>query len=220
MATSRLIKRTLSESVADELREDIRSGAIAPGTRLRQLEVAERFGVSSTPVREAFSLLEREGLVVSTPHRGVLVFHPTVADLRETYEIRIPLEVLATQKAADGLTDADLEALTGIVEQMRAAIADPERYTQLNREFHTRIYAGAGRPKLEKLISDFRDASAAYLRLHTALLPTAAESQADHEEILAGLLARNARQAGKAMERHLQHTVQQVSEGLAKMDAA
>jgi DNA-binding GntR family transcriptional regulator len=218
MATSRLIKRTLSESVADELREEIRSGAIAPGTRLRQLEVAERFGVSSTPVREAFSLLEREGLVVSTPHRGVLVFHPTVADLQETYEIRIPLEVLATQKAAGALSDEELDGLRSIVAGMRDAIADADRYTQLNREFHARIYAAARRPKLEKLITDLRDASSAYLRLHTALLPTAGESQEDHEAILAALLERDGAGAGQAMQRHLEHTVHRVSEGLARMD--
>lgn len=218
MAVPRLLKRTLSESVADELRDQIRSGSIAPGSRLRQLEIAERFGVSSTPVREAFSLLEREGLVVSIPHRGAIVFRPTVDDLRETYEIRIPLEVLATKKAAENATDDELETIGGIVEAMRTAVTDPDRYTQLNREFHMRIYEAARRPKLAKLISDFRDASAAYLKLHTALLPSAAESQAEHDEILAALRARDADRAARAMESHLGHTVEHVSAELEKIE--
>jgi hypothetical protein len=76
---------------------------------------------------------------------------------------------------------AELEAL---VNEMSTVVSDDERYTQLNRSFHMAIYAAAQSPRLEKLIGDLRDASSAYLRMYTSLLPTGEESQRDHEEIL------------------------------------
>src|SRR5690348_4351298 len=94
---SPLTKLTVAEQVATALREEITTGQLAAGTRLRQNEIAQRFGVSSTPVREAFGLLQSEGLVQIDPHRGVTVFLPSIQDLIEHYEIRIALEVLATE---------------------------------------------------------------------------------------------------------------------------
>ena len=102
------LRTTITDALVDALRDEIRTGEIEPGSRLRQADVAQRFQVSTTPVREAFAALEREGLLVSSPHRGVVVFKPTVEDLKETYEIRIPLEALATEKAAENMTDDDL----------------------------------------------------------------------------------------------------------------
>src|ERR1700758_5490422 len=89
--------RTRAEAVAERLRQMIISGELAPGTRLRQAEIAELFNVSTTPVREAFTSLAREGFVRQDAHRGVEVFHPTEADIRENYEIRLALEPLATE---------------------------------------------------------------------------------------------------------------------------
>lgn len=215
MVETQLIKRTLTDQVADQLRQDIRSGLIAPGSRLRQRDVAERYGVSITPVREAFAQLEREGLLVSSPHRGVLVFHPTAEDLDEIYEIRIPLEVIAARKAAVRITADELHHLETIVDTMRNAMTDDVRYTQLNREFHLTIYAAARRPRLQKMIADLRDSSSAYLRLFTELLPTAEQSQRDHETILAALKAHDPEQAGQATARHLQETLETVTARLA-----
>jgi DNA-binding GntR family transcriptional regulator len=209
-----LLRRTITDTLIDELREEIRSGRIKPGSRLRQLEVAERFGVSSTPVREAFASLEREGLLVSSPHRGVVVFHPTVEDLQETYDIRIPLEAVATEKAVENMTDKDLDALDDLLAQMGASTTQPNQYNRLNQTFHGRIYRASKRPKLEKLIADLREASAAYLRLYATLAPTADQTQEEHARIVEACRERNPRAAAEAVESHLRHTVERVSTGL------
>lgn len=211
---SQMLRRTITDTLIDELREEIRSGKIKPGSRLRQLEVAERFGVSSTPVREAFAALEREGMLVSSPHRGVVVFHPTVKDLQETYDIRIPLEAVATKKAVENMTERDLDALDDLLGQMGASTTQPTQYNRLNQAFHERIYRASGRPKLEKLIADLREASAAYLRLYATLAPTAEQTQQEHTRIVEACRARDPQAAAEAVEEHLRHTVERVSEGL------
>src|SRR5918997_1170374 len=86
-----------------------RVDTLAPGTRLRQNDVAKRFGVSTTPVREAFAQLQAEGLVRIDPHRGAVVFHPSVDDVLEFYEIREALESLAVGHAIRKI-DGDLAA--------------------------------------------------------------------------------------------------------------
>jgi DNA-binding GntR family transcriptional regulator len=213
-----LVRRTITDTLIDELREEIRSGKIKPGSRLRQLEVAERFGVSSTPVRETFAALEREGLLVSSPHRGVVVFHPTVDDLQETYDIRIPLEAVATEKAVENMTDEDLDALDALLAQMGAATTQPAQYNRLNLKFHQQIYRASGRPRLEKLISELRESSAAYLRVYSTLAPTADQTQKEHERIVAACRKRDPKAAAKAIEAHLRNTVSRVSAGLPDED--
>jgi DNA-binding GntR family transcriptional regulator len=212
------VRRTITDTLIDELREEIRSGKIKPGSRLRQLEVAERFGVSSTPVRETFTALEREGLLVSSPHRGVVVFRPTVEDLQETYDIRIPLEAVATERAVENMTDADLDALEDLLAQMSASTTQPAQYNRLNVKFHRRIYSASQRPRLEKLIGELREASAAYLRFYSTLAPTADQTQQEHERIVEACRKRDVKAAARAIEAHLKNTVARVSAGLPDED--
>jgi len=208
------LRTTITDGLVDALRDEIRTGAIAPGSRLRQAEVAQRFQVSTTPVREAFAALEREGLLVSSPHRGVVVFKPTAEDLKETYEIRIPLEALATEKAVENMSDADLTEIKRLLDRMAEAANDRKRYSRLNHEFHGAIYRVARRPKLAKLIMDLREQSAAYLRLYAAKSPNGRETQQEHEAIYEALAARAPKRAAQAMVKHLQHTVDFVSRSL------
>src|SRR4051794_36845388 len=113
--TRSIVPATRAEAVATELRRLITSGELAPGTHLRQTDIAARFGVSTTPVREAFMILAREGVVRQDAHRGVVVFEPSVKDVTETYEIREVLEGLAAELATKQLTDDDLQALEALV---------------------------------------------------------------------------------------------------------
>src|SRR5215470_16894852 len=110
-ATSSAAPARKVEWLIGQLAEEIRSGGLPPGERLRQVEIAERYGMSTTPVREAFSALERQGLITIHPHRGAVVFGPTVENVRELYDIRIALEPLAIAKAIPNLQQADFSAL-------------------------------------------------------------------------------------------------------------
>src|SRR5688572_20697813 len=98
LETDPIRPRTAAEAVATRLRQEIQAGEHAPGTPLRQTEVARRLGVSTTPVREAFALLQADGLVRIDRYRGAVVFRPTAEELRDAYEIREALELLAVGK--------------------------------------------------------------------------------------------------------------------------
>ncbi|WP_354697988.1 HTH-type transcriptional repressor RspR [Paraconexibacter sp. AEG42_29] len=196
---------TRAEAVADDLRRQILGGQIPPGTALKQNDVARAFAVSPTPVREAFARLQREGLITYEPHRGAVVFIPSVEDLRENYEIRIALEPLATRAAATRLDQDGLAALRALVDEM-GRTSDAVAYFALNQRFHEQIYAAAGRPNLAKLIAELRDASAAYVRILIDGTPSSpAIAQPEHEAILAALEARAPARAAKAMADHLRH---------------
>jgi DNA-binding GntR family transcriptional regulator len=208
---SRLETRTRAEAVAIQIRREILSGELPPGASLRQTEVADRFNVSTTPVREALALLQREGLISHEPHRGAVVFRPSIDDLRENYEIRLALEPLATEIAARSITAAELAGLRGLLEEMRAE-PEPHRYYTLNREFHARLYEAARRPTLTDMIDRLRDAATAYMQVLSDHLPDSSVAQEEHEQIVAELEARAPKRAAKAMAAHLSHNERLIEE--------
>jgi DNA-binding GntR family transcriptional regulator len=208
---------TRAAGVARTLRAAIWSGTIPAGTRLRQVQIAEQLGVSTTPVREALRMLEREGLVRHVTHRGAVVFRPTMRDLHENYEIRGALEPLATALAASRITDAQLDHLKELIIEMRGA-EDAFAYAPLNRRFHLSIYQAADRPQLLTLIENLRDAGWAYLQLLAARHPETATAQAEHEQILEHLKARDPDSASAAMAAHLRHHAQLIEIELPEQD--
>ena len=211
---------TRAAAVADGIREMIRSGELPPGTHLRQTDFAERFGVSTTPVREAFVALAREGIVRQDAHRGVVVFSPSVDEVTELYEIRTVLEPLATELATPNLTDEDLVALDRILTQMRTA--KPNRFLELNGEFHGRIYAAARRPRLTEMIDGLRDPAAHYVGMNVDLYDAAyrASVEAEHASILSALRARAPKRAARAMRDHLEHSARNVAKLVDESRAA
>jgi DNA-binding GntR family transcriptional regulator len=209
--TAAPVARTVAGAVAARLREAIIAGELASGAKLRQVQLAERFGVSTTPGREALAQLEREGLVRSHPQRGFIVFVPTVADLRQHYEIRIALVELAAGKAAECFDPGGAPALAALLDEMRTGPA-VERYLELNQRFHSDLYAQAGRPQLLEMITGLRDASRAYLHIYRAAedFPVAL-LDAEHRAMLAACEQRDPLAAAAATRTHLQHTVDRVT---------
>ena len=216
-----LMPTTITAAVTSRLRDEILGGRLAPGSRLRQAHIAESYGVSTTPVREAFAALEREGLIQSNAHRGVIVFEPSPIDLREFYEIRIPLEALATEQAACNLTDRDLEKLRAQLARLEAANAkaDWKVSSEINDEFHLTIYEAAQRPRLARLIAELRASSRAYIAIFPKLVDRLAEAEHEHDMIFEACLARRPEAAARAMVTHLQHTVDVVAASLGDGDA-
>jgi DNA-binding GntR family transcriptional regulator len=208
---------TRSSAVAEELRRLILSGELPLGSRLRQAELAARFGVSTTPVREAFTALAKEGLVRQDAQRGAVVFTPTVADVQENYEIRLALEPLATELAASNITDAELAHLDGIVAKMR----DTEHglaYQPLNRAFHFTIYASARRQRLLEIIESLRDVFEAYVALDVTARPDPIYDDAvqqQHEAIAEAMHARAPKRARKLMHDHLESNRRHIATSVA-----
>lgn len=209
--------------VADRLREDILRGALAPGTRLRQVELARELGVSTTPVREAFQLLQSEGILESHPHRGVVVRRPSAADVAENYEIRCELESLAAAKALPHLTGELIERLEALQAEMEAA-SDPREYVELNYLFHDTLYSASGRRRLCALISSLRASSSAYVYHYVYMSGLDAETRerylrrlsAEHRDILAACRARDAKRLRRAIRQHIQTTAETIVASIAE----
>jgi DNA-binding GntR family transcriptional regulator len=216
-----LTKITIPEQIAAALREEIVTGQLSAGTRLRQNEIAQRFGVSTTPVREAFGLLQSDGLVQIDPHRGVTVFLPTIQDLIEHYEIRMALEMLAAEKAAVHFQAQDAPPLIVLLDEMLATI-DAVRYVELNQQFHLRLYRLGGRSRLVTMIEELRNASLAYNHLYAAAdVPRDAERlDAEHREILAACQANDPVRAAAAVRHHIQQTIVHVTKLLEQGEHA
>ena len=197
-----LDRDTTAKVVAERLRDEIQDGTLSPGTRLRQNEVARRFGVSTTPVREAFAQLQAEGLVRIDPHRGAVVFRPTTDDLVEFYEIREVLESLAVVRAIPYLRPEVVRELSALVERMRRA-EDARRWLRLNDEFHLKLYACAKMPRLAALIENLRDASTPYIHMFVAGRPPSERANEEHQAILDACVQGDAAAAELAVREHL-----------------
>jgi DNA-binding GntR family transcriptional regulator len=206
--------RTIAGQVAERLKAEILAGSRPAGTRLRQVEIAKAYGVSTTPVREALAALQREGLVRHHPQRGAVVFLPSVEDLRHHYEIRAALESLAAAKTAERFQPDWAPPLEAMLDEMRTAPPAP-RYIELNQTFHTTLYEHSGRPQLVTMIAALRDASSAYLHIYRAQsdFPTTRLDD-EHREILAACVARDPQRAAAATRTHLENTVEHVASKL------
>jgi DNA-binding GntR family transcriptional regulator len=204
----RLGDKTRAAAVTEELRRMIRSGELTPGTPLRQDDLAEQFGVSSTPVREALTTLARERLVRHDPHRGAVVYPLTAADVRENFEIRLALEPLASRLAAEHCTDDTVDHLRQLLPALDAAVADadPAGYTSADGAFHRAIFAAADRPQMLEMIESLRDAAAAYAHLHTPAgidLGLLARLHAHHAQLIDALADRAADRAATIAADHV-----------------
>jgi DNA-binding GntR family transcriptional regulator len=208
--------RTIAGAVAARLRAEIVAGELPSGTKLRQVEIARRLGVSTTPVREALAALQREGLVRLHPQRGAVVFLPNVADLREHYDIRIALEALAASKTAERFEPESAAPLETLLDEMRLGPPAP-RYLELNQRFHTELYARSGHKTLVEMIAGLRDASSAYLNIYRAREDFPVEElDAEHRAILAACVARSRKRAAAATREHLERTVERVAARLER----
>lgn len=134
-------RRSYRQMVADQLRDAIASGELAPGEHLNEVAVAKSLGVSPTPVREAFRDLEQAGLIVVTPHRGATVRLLTHRDLEEIYSLRAHLEQMAIRLAHPRLGPADYEHLANLIRRMeeRAKAGDTAAVVELDVAFHRHI---------------------------------------------------------------------------------
>lgn len=157
---------TAQDLVLDAVREAILTGIIVPGARLRQEELAELFGTSRIPVREALRALEYEGLLTSEPHRGFTVTSLDADDIEEVYELRILLEGQAVRLAIPMMTDEDLTDLEDLFQAVRAA-STPDEQLAARERFYMRLYSITARPRLVGLIARLRQEVARALRWAT-----------------------------------------------------
>ena len=147
---------TITDWVAERIRNDIRDGSLQPGARLLQDEVAQSLNVSTTPVREAFAMLKSEGIVQGDRHRGAIVFSPTLDDVIEINAIRDVLETLAVEKAFPNYTPQVRRRIKTQLDDMESSEGTAS-YGDIHREFHKMFFTPSGSPRLVNLISSLRE---------------------------------------------------------------
>jgi DNA-binding GntR family transcriptional regulator len=187
-----------TDLVAALLRELVITGQLAAGEQLRQRDLAQRFAVSQTPVREAMRRLESEGLLVCDTHRGFTVVPSDNGRIEENFQIRAALESLGASLAARKIDVAGLARLRDLNEKMRALADEDPYYAELNREFHFTVYEYARSPLLLSLMRLLW----ASLQGGPRVSRTHAESARQHDEILAALAKAD---AGAASARTYEH---------------
>jgi DNA-binding GntR family transcriptional regulator len=191
--------RTATEFVEATLKQAILTGAIAPGTPLRQEELATTFKVSRMPIREALRQLEAQGLVDFEPHRGAVVVEISLREAMDNYAIRAALEPQALRLSMPHLTEVDFALADELIAEIDAE-QDPSRMGELNRRFHMTLYAQAGLPRLLALTEQHLVSADRYLRFHLATVGDM--GQDEHREIVAACRAYDEATALAVLLRH------------------
>lgn len=197
--------RTTQGMVVGGLRDAILSGALAGGQPLRQEEIAEAFGVSRSPVREALRQLEGEGMVSFAPHRGAVVSELSYEEISEITEIRVCLETMALRESIPLLNSEDLERAEEVLHAIDHEKDLVLRWSELNWRFHATLFAPANRPRLLALIKSEHSAFERYIRVHLALSDYE-RPQREHYELLETCRRKDADAAQKLLAQHIRNT--------------
>jgi DNA-binding GntR family transcriptional regulator len=200
------ISRSLSSEIVSRLTNAILTGQLGPGERLREEELAESLGVSRGPIREAFTQLERQGLVVIRRNRGAFVARLSREDVDEVYSLRLAIERLAMQRAvqfADARVLAEMQALVDTMARYTPQVSEQEA-AQHDITFHDLIYQASRHQRLYECWTNLRP------QIHIMLLSRNV-ANADfrdyalhgHKGLLDILITRDAAHAVEAIDTHL-----------------
>jgi DNA-binding GntR family transcriptional regulator len=206
----RQLTTTKAEAAYAELRARILDGSLAPGSSLEQAIIAEEYGISTTPVREALRRLESEQLVVVRAHHGPRVADLSAGELHNLYAVRLELDPLAAELAADAATDTELAAIRALVE---APFRTPAERVSANREFHRSIYEACGNPVLTQVLDSLWNRCDRYrfLLLSDADSGDVHRHDAEHRAMVAALESRDGTTLRGLVRDHVAHSYQQIS---------
>ncbi len=189
----------LRDRIATTIRSQIIEGKILPGERLTESDVANVLGVSRTPLREAFFQLHAEGFVKFTPRKGAIVSDISITDATETYQIKTALEGLAARLATRNVTDAFIDKLTDINDNLSDQILkkkkDIKLIFDLNGKFHQTIIDASGNKKLSEMLHLVRQQTQRYNYIYLSLLSRLENSISEHVGIINALKKKDADKA-------------------------
>ena len=194
--------------VYEGLKEMILSFDLYPGTRVTETELADFFGVSRTPVREALQKLEVEGYLSVRPKQGVFIRELNIEELSEYYKLRVALELLAVESACSMMANRDLEVLEEIWNPQKVSTKDnkPDDIGQLDEEFHIAIAHGSGNQVLETYLRDINNRIRIIRRMDFTDYDRTERTYREHHAILRHLLDRNVDKAKTEMRAHIQRS--------------
>ena len=199
------MSKPASAFIADSLRESILDGILPPGLQVRQEMLAEQFGVSRVPVREALRQLEAEGLICSELHKGAFVSSRSLDEVIEMLDIRIGLEVRALKLALPNFTKKTVQEAQRILKKYDGS-ETPQEWRDLNLAFHLCLYQPSNRPRLVKMIEDVVLGTHRFLRTYISATVGREAPQAEHHRLLELCAAHDAPGALRLLETHIEHT--------------
>ncbi|NBQ87520.1 MAG: GntR family transcriptional regulator [Betaproteobacteria bacterium] len=211
MSAITLTPRALYEEVAEQLRQRIFRRELEPGSWIDELRIAEEYGISRTPLREALKVLAAEGLVTMKVRRGAYVTEVSEKDLRDVYHLLSLLESDAAGDVARDATDAQLAELEQLHAQLEEAVSNRERFFEINEQFHLRLLEISNNRWRAQMVSDLRKVMK--LNRHNSLLKTGRidESLAEHRTLMQALRRRKAAEATRRMHEHFEHGLEAAS---------
>jgi len=196
--------QTLREKILENIRDAILKGTLKAGERVSEPDLAERYGISRTPIREAFRQLESEGYLTVVPRKGAVVTALSERDVSEFYEIKSMLEGYAAQLAAEKLTDREIDRLAAINNRLAALAADGDvkSFFRVHNEFHELFIKASGNNKLLELIQQMLK-KFNRLRIASLSLPGRMEiSVQEHEKIIEAFRARDGVAANNLVQKN------------------
>ena len=195
----------LRDVVFKTLRQAILKGELEPGERLMEIQLAERLGVSRTPIREAIRKLELEGLVLMIPRKGAEVAKISESNLRDVLEVRRSLEELAIDLACQRITEEELDELNKAEVDFKAAIenGDAMQIAQTDESFHEIIYNSTKNQKLVQILNNLREQMYRYRLEYIKDADKRQILMVEHEHILKALTLRHIQEAKMAVREHI-----------------
>ncbi len=204
--------KPLRDLVYDELKMKIMMGAISPGTRMMEVELAEEMGVSRTPVREAIRKLEKEGLISIEPRRGAYASSLSSQDMVDILEVRQTMEGLAADLATTRFSDEQKKELQRVSESFDEAVesGDMQQMIALDTLFHHLIVEGTGNKLLTVMVGQLQDMVLRFRYLYYDDFRRAEKMPGEHKEILEAILGGDPIKAKNAADNHIDGLKQMV----------
>jgi len=212
----------LSDRIRNALTDAISSGELAPGTTLDEQQLADRYGASRTPVREALRQLATSGMVEVRPRRGVIVRHVTAEEVMDMFETMAELEAVCVRLATYRITPLERSRLLRIHEASQAAVEqdDVDAYDALNRDFHEAIYRAAHNDFLADQAIAVRTRLNAFRRMQLRQARRLASSRAEHDAVMQAIAEGNGEEAGRRMRAHMLNAASALDSYIAHQDRA
>ncbi len=206
---------TLSEQVTNYLRREIITGILPGGSALKQDELAKRYGVSISSLREALKNLEGEELIEFTANRGAAVTRLSARDAEEIFELRCLLETNALGASIDALTENDFFLLEGMLDEEEFC-CEPQRYNDLNLAFHAKLYAHCPNQRQLEYIARLHRNINRYMVLYLNEMAQKEKSQLEHRQLLEACRQKNKTAARQILKKHVQNAGKELASYLSK----
>jgi DNA-binding GntR family transcriptional regulator len=199
-------KVTRAEELRLQLADEIVRGVLAPGAALDETDIARRFSVSRTPVREALRQLAASGLIDARAHRGAVVARPSIERLTGMFEAMAELEAMCASLAAERMTPAERHRLEAVHEELRVLshAGNPDRFHEVNERFHNTIYAGSQNAYIAEITLATRVRVQPFRRAQFRNLGRLAKSHAEHDRVVVAIMRGDRTGAAAAMRAHIE----------------